>query len=231
LTRIGAPRSKSLFSEPRSPLLRRGGKSKRWRTSAWHYVNIPTSQPSFDEKRDGNDKNNVIDRTDAFEHLLADRTKPREARVEALKFLVHLVADLHQPLHCANRADRGRIDTKVRMPGSRAINNLHAVWDTTLLRGYIGDTRTLEYAKQLNARIDEQPGQKWQEGGPEELANEAHQIAVDAAYNGVPQQEEPVALNDEYVKINQPIIERQLQSGGIRLAMMLNRCLSAADKK
>src|SRR2546430_10844945 len=55
----------------------------------------------FDRKRDGKDNNDVVDRIEMFERVLADGSQSKDVRAEALKFLVHFVGDVHQPLHCA----------------------------------------------------------------------------------------------------------------------------------
>jgi hypothetical protein len=81
---------------------------QRKNTAPWHYVNIPVDSDGYDAKRDGHDGANVIDAVERFEKVLADTKAPREDRVEALKFLVHFMGDLHQPLHCADRnGDKG----------------------------------------------------------------------------------------------------------------------------
>jgi hypothetical protein len=81
---------------------------ERQSTAPWHFVDIPTTQPSFDEQRDGNHGNNVVHKLREFEKVLADKSKPKEQRAEALKFVVHFAGDIHQPLHCAERDhDRG----------------------------------------------------------------------------------------------------------------------------
>src|SRR4051812_44485600 len=58
-------------------------------TAPWHYVDIPTTQPSFDEARDGGHGNNVIDKLDEFEKVLSDKSASKEKRAEALKYVVH----------------------------------------------------------------------------------------------------------------------------------------------
>ena len=64
--------------------------------------------------------------------MLSDRERPRRERCEALKFLVHLVTDAHQPLHTAARdGDQGGIALSVTFFGEPT--NLHAVWDFGLL--------------------------------------------------------------------------------------------------
>src|SRR3954452_20124656 len=73
------------------------------RTAPWHYVDIPTDAPSFDRTRDGRDGNNVIDAIDKSAKVLRVRSASKEDRATALKWVVHLVGDVHQPLHCAER--------------------------------------------------------------------------------------------------------------------------------
>ena len=74
-------------------------------TGPWHYVDIPTEAPGFDEVRDGQHGNNVVDKIGDFKAVLKDPKATSQARAEALKFLVHFVGDLHQPLHCAERIE------------------------------------------------------------------------------------------------------------------------------
>lgn len=69
------------------------GREKR-STGPWHYVNIPIDSKGYDPRRDGN----VIDKTSEFAAILADKSKSKEERAEALKFLVHLVGDIHHTL-------------------------------------------------------------------------------------------------------------------------------------
>lgn len=81
---------------------------ERPNTAPWHYVDIPVNAHTFDRKRDGRDGNNVIDAIDKQAKILADTTATKGTRAEALKFLVHFVGDIHQPLHCADRnGDKG----------------------------------------------------------------------------------------------------------------------------
>lgn len=76
---------------------------ERRETAPWHYVNIPHDAQGFDRQRDGRDGDNIIDALERQAKILPDKSAPREQRQEALKWVVHLVGDLHQPLHCAER--------------------------------------------------------------------------------------------------------------------------------
>lgn len=203
-------------------------KRERRRTSPWHYVNIPLEAKAYDAKRDGNDGNNLIDRLDAFETMLADSTRPKEARIEALKFIIHFAGDVHQPLHCAERnGDRGGNTCLVWMPTSKGkASNLHTVWDTSMLRGYIGKTPIADYSAELAKRVTDEQLKLWTSGRPETWANESHDVAAAHAYANVPEGE-ATRLTEKYVADNRPVIEEQLQRGGIRLAFILNRAFTS----
>jgi hypothetical protein len=116
-------------------------------TAPWHYVDIPVDAETFDEGRDGKNGNNVIDKIGDFEKVLVDKTAPIEKRAEALKFLVHLVGDPHQPLHCADRhGDRGGNSRLVFYLDRPRATNLHMVWDSTILIQRRGTVRIAAYA-------------------------------------------------------------------------------------
>ena len=67
--------------------------------------------------------------------ILANKRLPREQRVEALKFVIHFVGDIHQPLHCVDRnGDKGGNAQLVFYREQKAATNLHRVWDTFILR-------------------------------------------------------------------------------------------------
>src|SRR5512139_924436 len=85
-------------------------------TARWHFVNIPLGDGHYNPARDcvpSPQGDCIIAAIDRFSAILADPSRPQDERAEALKFLVHLVADLHQPLHATNNNDRGGNDTKV----------------------------------------------------------------------------------------------------------------------
>lgn len=95
-------------------------------TADWHYVNIPFDADGYDEARDGRTKtgktrDNVVHAINDQVAILSDATAPKEKRAEALKWVVHLIGDSTQPLHCAVRdKDGGGNGCKVWMPGSNA---------------------------------------------------------------------------------------------------------------
>jgi len=99
-------------------------------TAHWHFVNIPihpsAGEPKeFDAVRDCPRDDCVVAKIEEFERVLSDHQKPDRERLEALKYLVHFVGDVHQPLHASNDHDRGGNDVEVTFMG--VPTNLHAV--------------------------------------------------------------------------------------------------------
>jgi hypothetical protein len=196
---------------------------QRSNTAPWHYVNIPTNADAFDRGRDGHDGANVIDAIEAQAKILEDKSASREKREEALKFVVHFVGDIHQPLHCADRdGDKGGNKRLVFYPGARKATNLHSVWDTSLLKDAMNGKRVLEYATSLGKRITEKQRKEFAAGTATDWANESHRIAVEQVYKGVAADGPPPTLDKSYVEKGQRVVNEQLLRGGMRLALLLN---------
>lgn len=197
-------------------------------SAPWHFADIPKDADSFSENRDGDKGNNVIDQikhwSDSLKELTKNKTAENKAdRQKALKFVVHFVGDLHQPLHCADNKDRGGNDVGVYFLQSRKKTNLHKVWDSSILEESMGDLDALGYAKKLSRRITtayKKEAKLWVEGDVEQWANESHELAKEYAY-GLPSGKTP-RLEQDYVDDGQRIVDLQLEKGGVRLAKILN---------
>ncbi|CAN5406972.1 S1/P1 nuclease [soil metagenome] len=198
---------------------------ERRATAPWHYVNIPVDAAAFDAKRDGKNGENIINKIVAFEKFLADTTAPKRDRTDALKFLVHFVGDLHQPLHCVDRnGDKGGNGRLVFFGERKKAVSLHQTWDSLILLRHKGKTRVLDYADALNTKITNEQAIEWIKGTPEDWANQSHRIAVSSVYRDVPADGPPPKLTDEYIEKSGEVIDEQLAMAGVRLAAMLNRC-------
>ena len=87
---------------------------REFRGSApWHYVNVSIDEPRYDRKHCPKG-GCVVSKLAEFRAILKDRSKPRAERQKALRFVVHLVGDLHQPMHVGDNYDRGETRTQVR---------------------------------------------------------------------------------------------------------------------
>ena len=100
-------------------------------TASWHYVNFPRNSCRYDAKRDCPDGQCVVEAINRQAEVLASRAPDRE-RLLALKYVVHFVADVHQPLHAGHADDRGGNTYQLRAFGDGT--NLHALWDFGLIR-------------------------------------------------------------------------------------------------
>jgi hypothetical protein len=143
-------------------------------------------------------------------------------RAVALKFLVHLIGDVHQPFHTIGEA-RGGNQTKVTLLGSQQCGtrpcNLHAVWDDSLIEEQgLNDKK---YTARLMQEIKTNNWERFSGGDPVAWANASHHYAVlGMAPNGA-------MLNRDYVTEEGRIVDAQLALGGLRLAAVLNRILGA----
>ena len=200
---------------------------ERPQTKPWHYVDIPTDKPAFDQNRDAPDHHCVLDQVLKFRDQLADPKLADAQKTEALKFIIHFVADLHQPLHTTARYkadgkdDRGGNDVHVVFLGENS--NLHKIWDMNIVTRTAEGKSWQEFADQLNAQISDKEADDWSKGSVEDWVNQSHQLAVDVVYLGIPATNDPVVLGDEYLKTAEPVARLQLKRAGIRLAFILNR--------
>ncbi len=201
-------------------------------TFAWHFVDIPKDARGFSAERDcyrphdngptaQNDHHNcIVDRIDLFRQTLADANAPRKDRVEALKFLIHFVGDVHQPLHAIEEA-RGGNDIKVVAFGSDQCGNypctLHGAWDYSLIEhaGYSEE----KYVRRLNQRIREHHLDARADGNPADWANESHAVAVQVL------EERASNIDQAYWQANIGLVDDQLALAGLRLATLLNDTL------
>lgn len=189
-------------------------RSSRPETSPWHYVNIPFSATTYVHNRDCPQNNCVIAAIERYRAVLADQHQSHTARREALIFLVHFVADLHQPLHCIDNNDRGGNDVAVTFFG--APDTLHSVWDFALLAHT--HLRERAYTKRLYTMLVTQNVSALERGTVIDWALESHALAKAHAYQLPPNRE----IRSEYYKANLPVVENQLAKAAVRLAWVLN---------
>ena len=205
------------------------------RRASWHYDDVPLCAAAEYSKycRGGRCASAQLARQ--IEILGNERSRPGQ-RNEALKWVVHLVGDLHQPLHAANRGDRGGNRVQVSFFGERdnppyGTLNLHAVWDVSMVRRLIAD-RGGERAV-VSAPITEGNRNAWEKGSISDWTAESHRIARDAVYPLLPVAAscsrkivEVVAIDQAYYARAAPLIEVQIRRAGVRLARVLNETLA-----
>jgi hypothetical protein len=191
----------------------------RKETEEWHYVDIPLTSAGLDMTRDCPKENCVVAKISDFRKAWLDVSLSAESRREALLFLVHFVGDLHQPLHCENNGDRGGNDVPVEFLNART--NLHALWDTGLLRDREGEDHLLATLRQA---ITTEQAAAWSLGTVEEWANESFHAAQTTVYGLLPRAPagQPAQLGEQYEQMAQPVLDEQLEKAGVRLAAILS---------
>lgn len=182
-----------------------------------HYVSIPENASGYDQARDCPERNCMVEALKWFSAVVADKNAPIMMRRFALYYVVHLVGDVHQPLHAGRAADQGGTEIPVSYRG--ASTNLHFFWDTNLVEMEPGNAE--EVAKRLTTNLTEEERLKWQAGDPTQWTNESLMLARSHAYNTGPS----VELSDDYVEKARPIVRQRLAQAGIRLAWLLNIAL------
>jgi hypothetical protein len=191
----------------------------------WHYVNIQITDREYDADRVCPNDQCVIGQIERFRKVLGDEGAAYKKRQKALKYLIHFVGDLHQPLHAGDNHDRGGNDVQVEFLG-QMINpfshkpwNLHAVWDSGILEEHDRDAQ--HYAERLKTWLESKPEDVVQEGSVVDWAMESHQIAKDHVYV-LPVDHK---LREDYYRASVPVVDQQLAKAGVRLAKLLNDAL------
>ena len=180
----------------------------------WHYINLDDGQDIATAPR--NPAGDILEAIDRFSAILADRSAPRGERGEALRFLVHLVGDVHQPLHAGRADDRGGNTVVVRWFGRPS--KLHRVWDSDLIDGE--QSNFSEWARFLD-RAAPETVRPIQASGPLDWARESYELR--AACYAIGDGE----LGYEYARLHLPTVRDRLLRAGLRLAALLERLLGA----
>jgi hypothetical protein len=198
-------------------------------TGSLHFANTPNEIATFDRARDCKEDQCVVAGIEKFIAVLKDRTQPNDKRREALIFVVHLIGDLHQPMHTAGGMvkdeatgqmvpDLGGNKVKVRFLGIET--NLHSIWDSGIIDW--GPATVDDYVNHLmKFEMRGRSVEELQRGTVKEWFEESHYAAVHDAYdigNGV--------LGGEYAKKNIGIVYERLLRGGLRLRKVLEDALS-----
>jgi hypothetical protein len=180
-----------------------------------HHVNIPENAAGYSQERDCEARNCMVEALKWFTTVLADAEAPINLRLMAIRYLAHLLGDIHQPLHAGRREDRGGIDITVSYRAQTT--NLHLFWDINLVEMEEGDAE--ELAKKLHDSITEKQRTKWQSGDTKKWTDESFLISRSNAYTVG----ESMELSDGYVATTRSIVRRRLAQGGVRLAWLLNQ--------
>ncbi len=197
----------------------RSNPSEFWQKTAspWHYVTVPEGK-TYNEISAPKQGDAVTALKQFTETLKSDAASVEEKRL-ALQFIVHIIGDLHQPLHAGNGTDRGGNDVKVRFFWQDS--NLHRVWDSQML-----DQRDLSYSEWtewLTKTIAAKDIRSWATTDPLVWIEESTTIR-DTIYP-----EDSNNMSYDYLYHHLPTAKKRLQMAGIRIAMYLNMVFDEAN--
>jgi len=186
------------------------------KTAPWHYLNLPLglNHEQFVDavSKQGND--NVYSAILKVEATLKDKTSTLPQKNEALKYLIHLVGDAHQPMHVSRKEDKGGNTIQLQYDGKGT--NLHSLWDSKLI-DHEGLSEA-DIAKQYDW-ANETQAKKWQADSPMEWLWESYQISSELYGDVQPGQ----SIDDAYYKKYIKTIHLRIDQAGVRLAGELNR--------
>lgn len=179
-----------------------------------HHVSIPDDVEGYDQERDCKARNCMVEALDWFTSIITDVKVPINVRLIALRYVAHLVGDMHQPLHAGRQEDRNGTDITVSYRGQT--NNLHLFWDINVVEMAEGNPE--ELAEKLDESITQKQRAKWQSGEPKTWTDESFRLSRSNAYT----LGESMELSDEYVATALTIVRRRLAQAGVRLGWLLN---------
>ncbi len=200
----------------------------------WHYIDYPirvgqTTAFPADESVEKNGNNALFGIAESVRQVTRG---PAATRGLYLSLVLHVVGDIHQPLHCAERAgDKG--GNGVALDG--AIRNLHALWDDGITVKYRLKGKSRGVPRATDDRIREvatiletaypmaSMAEDLAEKDPKAWAEESYALAVDSAYDGLTPQTRPT---DAYSSRWTLVAERRVVLAGYRLADFLNRLVA-----
>jgi hypothetical protein len=184
-------------------------------TAPWHYVNLPfgLNYEQFHTQLTAIDKPNIYKALLTCMEDLKNPAKSREEKVFAMKFLVHLVGDLHQPMHTGRSEDSGGNGIKVKL--MRRESNLHSLWDSGLI-----DYAGMSYSELAKSCDDSKSGdiKTWQKDDIVKWLYESYEISQQLYTEAAANPE----FDYTYYPKHADIVKKRLAQAGIRLAGILN---------
>ena len=181
-------------------------------TKTWHYVNVDANEESYAASRKEPKGDAVKAINDIAARLKSGELTAEQERVE-LMMLIHIVGDIHCPMHAGHKSDLGGNTIKVKFFGKQ--QKLHSIWDSEIVESAHRWSYS-EWQQQID-RVSPKEAKRIAQGTPNDWIEETVVLAADI-YEQSPA---GANLSYDYVHHYAPIIEEQLLKGGIRLAAIL----------
>ena len=205
--------------------------------SSWHYDDVPICG-SEEKARYCPDGQCNTEQLQRLIGVLGDARASSRSRGEALKWVVHLVGDIHQPLHAADNGDHGGNLVPVALEGvhTRGSENLHRAWDNDLVQLVLHARNRQQPPPDIDALAAEASSlaQEVGQGSPESWSRESNNLARNVAYHyaGFACNSRPagvVVLDAAYLDDAELVVRERLLLAGARLAALLNRALAPTE--
>lgn len=181
-------------------------------TKTWHYVNVDPEEGTYANSKLESKGDVVVAINGIVERLKSGQLTEEAERVE-LMMLIHLVGDMHCPMHAGHKSDKGGNGTQIKFFGKQ--QKLHSVWDSAILES-AHKWSYVEWQQQID-RLTPKQEHAIVYGTPNDWIEETVQLAEDV-YENSPSN---VNLSYDYVAKYAPVVELQLLKGGLRLAAIL----------
>lgn len=203
------------------------GREEWDRARTWHFINVDDAQTVAGALADDPNARHVLWAIDRFRAVLALGSGSAAERRQAYRFLVHFVADVHQPLHVGRRADRGGNFVRVVAAGGLR-TNLHRYWDGLALAEHL---RTPErHAQRLIAAATPDALRRWRNGAPLQWASESKDYRPVVYGFPLVARGQRAVLDDTYRDKAIEIINLRLTMAGVRLAGVLDEVFCRPDE-
>lgn len=202
-------------------------------TYNWHYTDWKEEDHDHDET---NSSGKLLGAINEQLAVLKDAAAPNDKKAFALKFIVHLVGDLHQPLHVGNGLDQG--GNKCKISFHKKDTNLHALWDEGMI-----DFTNLSFTELANYTMQGRTREEilsWKAGDVVSWAKESKELRATIYPQDVTPSPTPMSVKQycrsdvvvtaevtpklayEYSYKFMPIVEKRIYQAGLRLAVLLN---------
>lgn len=160
----------------------------------YHFINFPKDANTYEQQHDCKLRTCIIEAIAWYVQVLKSPDAPRNETRIALRFVAHLVGDIHQPLHAGFAEDRSGNSVNVRFNGRK--ENLHSLWDTALVK--LEEGTPAEIAARIQAAVTSDDVQQWQQGTPAEWALESLAIVRTQVYRLSASSESPQATSNRH---------------------------------
>jgi hypothetical protein len=196
-------------------------------------VNVPRDAERFEPRRDCPTAGCAVSALEEAIAALRRESDPGRL-VEALRWIVHLTADLHQPMHAGEARDRGGNETALRLGKRRQPLNAHRLWDAEVVEPIRTGSDPLRAARAPPAAIRPSDAAAWSaEPSPAAWATGSHLLtrAIYAELDAFPVDGDELLLPASYPDSQRPRVEEALAKAGVRLAALLDRIATEREAR